>query len=120
MDIHVHAPPSNFTLQKNICSTCGEPQWMLGSHAMWYSSDWVCLQCGERYNDDGIAERPFERAWRKKSINNAMQTLKKILDYHHTEWLKAEIAAIKGDKCPYCMKAELEWHDKAPTQQQHN
>lgn len=30
------------------------------------------------------------------------------------------VVTPQGDKCPYCMKAELEWHDKAPTQQQHN
>jgi hypothetical protein len=72
---------------------------MLGHHAMYYSSDWVCLTCGERYNDDGRAERPFERAWRKKSLDRAFKTLKDVLEIQHVEWLKAEIAQIKSETC---------------------
>lgn len=94
--IHIHAPEGSHTLQKNLCVNCKDDEWMLGTHFEWYSSHWTCLKCGERYNDDGIAPRPFERGWRNKSRNSAMQIIKNCLDIQHVEWIKKARLAPKN------------------------
>lgn len=95
--IHVNAPSSSHTLKKHECPTCNKNSFMLGHHAMWYGTDWTCLGCGERFNEDGIVERPFMRGWRKKSIESAMWIIASDLDYLYELWLEKEMANHKGE-----------------------
>ena len=53
------------------CPTCERPTFFLMWYYEWYGGSSVCLRCGDRWNDGEMEERPFERAWRKKSIASA-------------------------------------------------
>jgi hypothetical protein len=61
------------------CPTCKRKRFMVVAHTPWHGTDLVCLRCGERWEDGARADRPFERGWRKKSIEEAKGLYRK---YH--------------------------------------
>jgi len=70
--VHVHAPrPDSVVLRRVHCPTCERRRFFVVSHTPWYGINETCLWCGERFDDEGRAERPFERGWRKRSIESA-------------------------------------------------
>ncbi len=71
---------SEVVIRRVDCPTCKRIRFMVITHAPWYDTDRTCLRCGERWDVDGTrADRPFERGWRKKSIQAAKDLYRK---YH--------------------------------------
>lgn len=70
--IHIHAPQATERAIRRIaCPTCSKPRYMASWFTPWYGWDITCLKCGDRWQDGEMSERPFERAWRSKSIRAA-------------------------------------------------
>lgn len=68
VDVHVYAPSAtSVRLIRAGCSTCKRRTFHVVAFYEWYGPDGTCLKCGERYNEDGRAARPFARGWREKS-----------------------------------------------------
>lgn len=69
MTVHICAPaPVVVKLRRLYCPTCNRRTYSVISFYEWYGPDDTCLNCGERFNEDGRAPRPFMRGWRKDSI----------------------------------------------------
>jgi hypothetical protein len=76
--IHVHAPkPSKTEVVKFHCSNCDCAREGLAEYTEWYGYELTCLNCGDVYDEDGRRERPFERGWRKKSVDAARERLER-------------------------------------------
>jgi transposase len=78
--VHVNAPkPVNREVVKFHCSNCDVSREGLGEYYEWYGYELTCLTCGDVYTEDGRRERPFERGWRKKSVEDARKRLERHL-----------------------------------------
>ncbi len=76
--IHIYAPePEAVTIRRMDCPTCKRSRFGVQRITPWIGSDLICLRCGEMWNDEGRAERPFERAWRKRHIDCARKWAKR-------------------------------------------
>jgi len=62
----------------HLCPTCEKRSPMVSRLFAWYGVDDICLRCGEFYQDGERAERPFERAWRKKNIAHAKEVYRRV------------------------------------------
>ena len=72
MTLHIYAPqPMSMQILTQLCPTCEKETEILGEHFEWYGSEYTCLECGEAWDEDGRKERPFERAWRKRRVEQA-------------------------------------------------
>jgi hypothetical protein len=58
-------------ISRKRCPTCDKMRFMVAWFTPWYGWNTCCLKCGERWEDGYQSERPFERAWRKKSVTAA-------------------------------------------------
>lgn len=63
--------PVEVRLMRARCQTCERRTYHVVASYEWYGPDGTCLRCGERYNEDGRAERPFARGWREQSKRDA-------------------------------------------------
>lgn len=63
---------------KMLCPTCEEFTDFLAYWQEWYGWTKICLACGERWQSGERLERPFERGWRKESIQGAMKLLNRL------------------------------------------
>ncbi len=59
------------------CPTCEKKTEFLCEYYEWYGGEITCLNCGDSWNEEGRAPRPFERGWREKSISRAKATLER-------------------------------------------
>ena len=76
--IHIYAPSATEAVIRSLdCPTCKRRRFALCLHYEWFGPDMTCLGCGERWNEDGRAERPFARGWRKESIRQAREAGKR-------------------------------------------
>lgn len=72
MNIHIHAPQATERkLVRTNCPTCKKTRFMAAWFTPWYGWDHTCLKCGESWQDGEMCERPFVRAWRQKSVEDA-------------------------------------------------
>jgi hypothetical protein len=70
--VHIYAPAAeSVELRRRHFPTCERRRFFVISFYEWYGPDGTCLWCGERFNDDGRAERPFARGWRAQSKADA-------------------------------------------------
>lgn len=70
--VHICAPVADaVNLRRMLCHTCERPTYFVTAHYEWYGWSVTCLRCGERWNDGERQERPFERGWRRHSIEQA-------------------------------------------------
>ena len=74
--------------RRKWCPTCKRRTTMLSSFAHWYGWHYVCLRCGEEWEDWEMLPRPFASAWRKRSVERARKRWK--------DWQAAEAAGRKG------------------------
>lgn len=65
-------------LFRGQCPTCGRSSYMTATHAEWYGWSVVCLRCGERWEDGERSARPFEPRWRKRSIEQAKRSWRRL------------------------------------------
>lgn len=66
--VHIHAPlPNDCDLSKSVCPTCGKKTYFVTLFYAWYGPESTCLKCGEHFNEDGRAERPFKPRWREEN-----------------------------------------------------
>ncbi len=78
MAVIICAPrPVTIKMVENDCPTCKKKTEFLFESYEWYGGEITCLNCGDRWNEDGRAERPFMRGWREKSIANAKARLER-------------------------------------------
>ena len=78
-NVTICAPkPTMVTMSYLYCTTEETHRLMLSTSYEWYGGDLVCLGCGERWNEDGRAPRPFMRGWRLDSIKQALRHLPNI------------------------------------------
>lgn len=80
MSGHIFAPPvTGYKVTQVHCMTCDEKTEFLIQYWEWYSAEFTCLECGERYNaEEGRHERPFMRGWRERSIKEAREWIKSM------------------------------------------
>ncbi len=64
-------------LKRGHCPTCDKKTFFVSLHQDWYGWDSTCLKCGEHWQDGEMSERPFERAWRKRRIEQARASYRK-------------------------------------------
>lgn len=70
--VHIHAPEATQRqLVRVKCPTCQKKRYLASWFTPWYGWDQICLKCGEHWQDGEMAERPFMRAWRQKSVEYA-------------------------------------------------
>jgi hypothetical protein len=70
--VHIHAPkPEIRMIVRRACPTCKRNTFFTYFSYEWYGPSCTCLKCGDRWNDGEMAERPFARGWRKRSIQQA-------------------------------------------------
>lgn len=75
--LHIHAPkPESVTIEMHACPTCKGDAPMLISTFEWYAPHSVCLRCGDHWHGSEMAPRPFARAWRAQSIDEAIRRAK--------------------------------------------
>ena len=56
------------------CPTCKTKRRMLARYQEWYGTTFICLTCGDGWQDDGERlERPFARGWRVESVRRARE-----------------------------------------------
>lgn len=61
-NVHIYAPPAaNRMVDLCYCPTCERGRRMLVKCWEWHGPIVTCLGCGEVWNEDGRAERPFAR-----------------------------------------------------------
>jgi len=60
-----------------LCPTCKRRSPMVSRLYAWYGVDGICLRCGEFFQDNEQAERPFAPAWRKKNIQHAKEVYRR-------------------------------------------
>jgi hypothetical protein len=56
---------------RRMCCTCHARRTMLLWTQDWYGPVLTCLACGDSWNEDGMAERPFMRGWRQDRVAHA-------------------------------------------------
>jgi hypothetical protein len=79
-EVHVCAPaPVEAMILRATCHTCGILRRILALYYEWYGPTWTCLRCGDSWNEDGRAERPFRRGWRKEAIRSAWRAYVRYL-----------------------------------------
>ncbi len=79
MSGNICAPtPVDIRSMKKDCPVCEKETEFLCEYYEWYGGEITCLNCGDRWNEDGRARRPFERGWRERSIANAKARLERI------------------------------------------
>lgn len=84
--VHICAPrPEVVRLMRAGCSTCGRRTFQVVAFYEWYGPDGTCLRCGERYNEDGRAERPFCRGWREDSKKRARAFYRRLRALLHEQ-----------------------------------
>lgn len=72
VSVHVYAPPPMVVrLERFDCPTCERSRFAVVAVYEWYGPDATCLRCGERFNEEGRAARPFLPRWREKSVEAA-------------------------------------------------
>ncbi len=82
--VHICAPqPWAVRLVRFRCSTCERRTFHVVASYEWYGPDGTCLRCGERFNEDGRAERPFARGWREKSKADARKFYRRARGQSH-------------------------------------
>ena len=54
-----------------LCPTEGRKRRFYATFAHWYGWSFVCLGCGDRWQDGERGERPFVRGWRAEAIRHA-------------------------------------------------
>lgn len=66
-------------LQTLYCPTCLGDRGFLLEHYEWYGWNETCLSCGDVWSEGEMLGRPFERAWRIKSIEAALRRIEAAL-----------------------------------------
>lgn len=64
--------------QRHYCPTCNKRQFAVSFFQEWYGWDSTCIGCGDGWQDGEMKERPFERSWRKRRIEQAKQTYRNL------------------------------------------
>lgn len=77
--LHVNfARQDGWSLRRHDCPTCKKRTRFFGWFQEWYGWELTCLSCGEVFHgEEGRAERPFMRGWRKLSIQRAWKLARK-------------------------------------------
>lgn len=60
------------------CPTCKRRTKFYSWFQEWYGWHSTCLNCGDRWTDGEMLERPFERGWRKENILRAKECVKEM------------------------------------------
>lgn len=80
--VHISVPRyESVELKRYPCPTCNKVRFFVRCVEEWYGFTLICLRCGERFSDCSRHQRPFERGWRKKSIESA----KRVFTNFHKE-----------------------------------
>lgn len=67
-EIHIcRAQTIGWKVTRRKCPNCGKRR-MLLEWFEWYPPILSCLNCGDRWSEDGRQERPFMRGWREQAI----------------------------------------------------
>jgi len=78
-DLHIHAPaPIAERIVVIDCPTCERPRRAFSLYFEWYGASLTCAGCGERWEDGGRGERPFQRSWRDESRRWAIRNIERI------------------------------------------
>ena len=88
--IHICRPRyCRAALEQLKCPTCSLWTWHTTYYEVWYGGTIICLACGDNWQDGERGERPFERAWRKKAVQNAINHFARVgpIAWHDTEEL---------------------------------
>lgn len=76
--VHIYAPATTTECAVIDCPVCQRPRRMLAQHAEWYGYTITCAGCGDKWSDGEMHDRPFERGWRRQSIEYARKKLASI------------------------------------------
>jgi hypothetical protein len=71
MSLHVHIPRGITLRKRERCPFCERVTRFVVIVFEWYEPTSYCCACGERWEGAERAQRPFERGWRKRSIEQA-------------------------------------------------
>ncbi len=52
-------------LDRQPCPTCEKPRFFVCTFQHWYGWEFICLKCGEWFDEEGRMERPFRPRWRE-------------------------------------------------------
>jgi len=72
------AKPRDASLIRLACPTCECRTFFAATFEDYYGWHKTCLKCGESWQDGEMLERPFERGWRKRRIEQAKQTYRRL------------------------------------------
>jgi len=81
MEGSVCAPrPVKIDRIKRDCPTCEKETIFQEEVYEWYGGQITCLMCGDRWNEDGRANRPFARNWKVDRLDGVNRTWEKWRD----------------------------------------
>ena len=78
MNFHLYAPPYSPYALVIDCPTCERQRRAYGQAYEWHGATITCAGCGEQWQGDEQAERPFAPGWRRKGIEYARKGLAKL------------------------------------------
>lgn len=80
---HICTPRADVRLRYVDCATCGRLRRFTMWCYEWYGPHAVCWGCGEEFNEDGRAPRPFARGWRQRNMQRARDAWSASLEESH-------------------------------------